>query len=94
MKLWVDDLREPPADDWSWAKTPYQAIRYLDIDDVDELSLDHDLGFEGDTRPVVLWMAEHDEWPKVVRVHSQNPVGRSWLVGMIQQYAPAGTYHR
>ena len=26
MKLWVDDIRTPPSDDWLWARSVNQAI--------------------------------------------------------------------
>lgn len=89
VKLWVDDLRLPPGDEWTWAQSSAQAIRYLETNDPDEMSLDHDLGEDDTTRPVVLWLCEHeDRWPRVVRVHSMNNVGRAWLSGMIYRYNP------
>ena len=56
MKLWVDDLRPPPDDSWWWAKTSKRAIAFLYYPLVTEMSLDHDLGADDTTRPVVLWM--------------------------------------
>ncbi|MFA7264814.1 MAG: cyclic-phosphate processing receiver domain-containing protein [Candidatus Nanopelagicales bacterium] len=89
MKLWVDDIRKPPGSEWAWALSSSAAIETLSICAVSEMSLDHDLGGEDTTRPVVLWLCEHeDRWPRVVRVHSANPVGRSWLLGMIYHYSP------
>lgn len=89
--LWVDDLREPPDPSWRWAKTSAEAIGALHERDWREISLDHDLGGEDTTRPVVRWMAENDDWPPVVRVHTANPVGRRWLVGMADRYGPGVT---
>lgn len=43
MKLWLDDVRRAP-EGWEWAKTVADAKRFLEIDIVDECSLDHDLG--------------------------------------------------
>ncbi|MEV5713971.1 cyclic-phosphate processing receiver domain-containing protein [Amycolatopsis mediterranei] len=40
------------------------------------------------TRPVVLWLCEHDRRPAEVRVHTANPVGREWLTGMARRYGP------
>ncbi|MHA4848749.1 cyclic-phosphate processing receiver domain-containing protein [Rhodococcus sp. MSC1_016] len=85
MRLWVDDLRTPP-DGWEWAKTSAAAIARLDAGGVEQLSLDHDLGGDDTTRPVVLWMCEHEVWPREIRVHSANPVGVEWLTGMIDRY--------
>lgn len=62
---------------------------YLNV--CDEISFDHDLGGDDTTRPVALWLAEHDAWPPVVRVHTANPVGRDWLEGIITRYGPGVT---
>ena len=88
MKLWVDDLRNPPGG-WAWAKTSQEAIDYLNQSIVTEMSLDHDLGGDDTSRRVVLAMCEGTvEWPDDVRVHSANPVGVEWLEGMIDRYKP------
>lgn len=89
MKLWVDDVRLPPGPDWLWAETSHDAIIELARGGVAEMSLDHDLGGEDTTRPVVIWLCHNpDRWPRVVRVHSANPVGREYLLGMIRRYNP------
>lgn len=85
MKLWVDDLREPPSG-WRWALTSAAAIDLLAANRFDEISLDHDLGGDDTTRPVVLWMIENDYRPSYVRCHSANPVGREWIEGMVDRY--------
>lgn len=93
MKLWVDDLR-PPPDGWTWAKTSDEAIRALSGADetgvkITDMSLDHDLGRQDTTRRVVLWLCEMNvSWPDRVFVHTANPVGREWLVGMVERYGP------
>ncbi|GAA4395229.1 cyclic-phosphate processing receiver domain-containing protein [Tsukamurella soli] len=87
MKLFVDDLRDPPDASWTVARTSAEAIRLLDGDEpVETLSLDHDLGGDDTTRPLVLWLCETGAWPAVVYVHSANPVGVEWLVGMVERY--------
>ena len=91
MKIWVDDIRTPPDNDWVWVLGSESAICLLrDTRDqgwaVDVMSLDHDLGGDDTTRPVVLWMCENDFWPDEVVVHSANPVGVEWLEGMIERY--------
>lgn len=93
LKLWVDDERQPP-DGFAWVWTAPAAVELLKRGVVEELSLDHDLGFWGDTRPIVRWMCENDVWPRVVRVHTANPVGRTYLEGMIRRYGPPGVLHR
>lgn len=83
------------SDGWWWARTSKQAINSLSYHNAgpgeryDEMSLDHDLGGDDTTRPVVLWLCEHPQaWPDRVVVHSANPVGREWLEGMIARYKP------
>lgn len=93
IKLWVDDLRTPPDDTWIWAKTSKQALKILAEIPIEEMSLDHDLGGDDTTRPIILWLCEHPgSWPDNVSVHSANPVGRQWLEGMVVRYhEPRGT---
>jgi hypothetical protein len=43
VKLWLDDMRPAPVG-WQWAKTVQEAQELLSTGDVDEASLDHDLG--------------------------------------------------
>lgn len=96
MKIWVDDIREPPrtGDVVVWCKTSQETIVLLErakmIGRIPEImSLDHDLGGDDTTRPIVLWMCENDFWPVEVRVHSANPTGVEWLEPMISRYHPA-----
>lgn len=90
MKIWVDDLREPPPD-WWWCTNSHSAIELIAAArvkhiEVTDLSLDHDLGGDDTTRPVVMWMWENDCWPQRVVCHSSNPVGREWIEGMVKRY--------
>lgn len=87
MKLWIDDVRPPPETDWYWAMTSAEAIALLRDDKFSEVSFDHDLGDNDTTRPVVLWLCENPtQWPDYCSVHSMNPIGREWLIGMIERY--------
>lgn len=91
MKIWVDDIRTPPDSGWLWFTSSAYVIKALSIYynkgfEIDLMSLDHDLGGDDTTRPIVLWMCENDYWPKEVVVHSANPVGVEWLTGMIERY--------
>jgi hypothetical protein len=103
VKIWVDDIRTPPDDTWKWLKTSAEAIEWLEDSKVlcketsaaynaEIMSLDHDLGGDDTTRPIVLWMCENDFWPLEVRVHSQNPVGCDWLNGILERYHPSNTF--
>jgi len=97
MKIWVDDIRTPPMGKndlfpkWLWMKNSEHTIELLSWVKVrgfvvEIMSLDHDLGGDDTTRPIVLWCCENDFWPVEVRVHSANPVGVEWLEGMIKRY--------
>ena len=49
MKLWLDDSRNPEQHNhpgWHWVRTAEEAIAWLKADnfEIDEISLDHDLG--------------------------------------------------
>lgn len=87
-KLWIDDIRKPPASDWLWAVSSQEAIFFFQtISNISEVSFDHDLGGDDTTRPVILWLCENpDKWPDYCSVHSMNPIGREWLIGMIGRY--------
>lgn len=95
MRLWIDDIREPP-DSWRshhfvWAKTSAQAIDALAMFDaygykIDLISFDHDLGVDDTARTVVMFMVEQDIHAENYAVHSANPVGVEWLLGMIERY--------
>lgn len=97
MKIWVDDIRTPPKGEhdifskWLWMKNSEDTIGLLGWAQyhgytIKEMSLDHDLGGDDTSRPIVLWCCENDFWPVEIRVHTANPVGREWLEGMISRY--------
>ena len=44
VKLWHDDNRYPPSDDWEWCKTNAEAQALLARGDVAVISIDMDLG--------------------------------------------------
>lgn len=46
MKIWHDDIRKPPDDSWVWCRTNEDAFQYIleCFNDIEEVSLDHDLG--------------------------------------------------
>lgn len=96
MNLWIDDLRDPPPSDEGWliARTSAEALNYLEASSPEHpfphISFDHDLGGDDTTRPVMLYLCEHpDKAPKTLSVHSMNPVGKEYLVGMARRYLPA-----
>lgn len=100
VKLFVDDER-PAPEGWRLALTAEAAIALLEHgfleghDEVEVLSLDHDLGeVDGkpiDTRMIVDWMRHHDYWPKEIYVHTGNQIAERWLVDTIRSCAPPKT---
>ncbi|MFE2994119.1 cyclic-phosphate processing receiver domain-containing protein [Nocardia sp. NPDC059246] len=101
MNLFVDDER-PAPDGWLLAKTSGAAMAVMNGlrmggHPLELLSLDHDLGtsiatYEDETtRPIMLWMCENNWWPAELYIHTANPWGQDWLVGMARRYAPPGT---
>lgn len=45
-RVFHDDVRKPPDESWTWARTNIQAIHFLEQGTVSEISLDHDMGGE------------------------------------------------
>jgi hypothetical protein len=95
MKLWLDDLRDPPDKTWTWVKTVDGAIDLMQTGEVVEASLDHDLGEGEDGTPLpegrrlIYWMAENACWPsETIAIHSANVVGIDYMLGMIERYGP------
>lgn len=95
MKLYIDDIRDPPDDTWTVARTSQDAIYILrnvyatqvglyptspGDDYIEVISFDHDLGGDDTTMPVMQWLQEHGLWPDRLIVHSANPVGRKNLL--------------
>jgi hypothetical protein len=84
MKLFVDDLRTPYGyfEDALLVKTYDEAIRILSTQEIDKLSLDHDLGEEKTGYDIAKWIeqkvAEDENYmpPTGLRCHSQNTVGK------------------
>jgi hypothetical protein len=85
LKLFVDDIRRCP-DGWTVARTVSKAVRLLDTQDVEEVSLDHDIAcylFAGQSHTseetfeaVARFIANMPEErrPKIVWIHTANPL--------------------
>lgn len=89
MKLFVDDVRDPPDQPkwyqfwlprWKVARTYDKAIQILSTGKVKKLSLDHDLGPGKTGYDIAKFLEERaynkSRVPSDIRVHSANPVGR------------------
>jgi hypothetical protein len=85
MKIYLDDIRNAPDDTWTVCRTAEEASDLLKLmgEAVEEMSFDHDLGYERTTGyDLACWMerdASEGRWDRVppkLQVHSANPVGR------------------
>jgi hypothetical protein len=90
MRVFLDDVRPTPSD-WVRAYVPEEVITHLETGDVEEISLDYDLGFRGKDmgrtgERVLQWLEQQifiDAWTTPIpdiSIHSANVVGRSRLV--------------
>lgn len=96
MKLWVDDVRQPPSDEWLWAVSVDQAITAIKMyerhfsDDTITIDLDHDAGdfvkYGGDYVKILDWLEEKDivDTGYFFHIHSQNVVGVQNMRAIIQ----------
>lgn len=84
INLFVDDERDLDtfmpgsyAGTWLYARNFKQAVSLLSLNNINEISLDHDLGKGKTGYDLAKWMTTNKKWPPIVRVHSANPVGKS-----------------
>lgn len=95
-KLWIDDVRQPPSDEWIWAKTVYEAIgaicfyEHNMLADTITISLDHDAGDYakdgGDYVKILDWLEREGivDTGYFFHLHSQNVVGVENMRAIIQ----------
>jgi hypothetical protein len=80
-KLWIDDVRPKPNDDWLHVISSEDAIKMLIDYEFDEISFDHDLGGDDVAYLVALWIEAQAYAGKLKpmkwKVHSANPVGKA-----------------
>ena len=91
IKIWIDDIRTPPSEDWIWIKSVNAAKRYIfmtssyGVTDI-MLSVDHDAGDYGppDYIKILDWLEETGRrYP--IHIHSMNPVGVANMRAIIQK---------
>lgn len=92
--LFIDDERQPPKDGNHWVvvKTSDEAISYVSRCGYPKyVSFDHDLGGNDTVMRFVYWILDRCldrgiplpfEWT----VHSQNPVGRDNIIGILKSF--------
>lgn len=88
MKIWLDDVRQPPDDTWVWVKESEAAVsllRYTEKE-IEAVSLDHDLGLYDTGVPVAEYLGRMVSAPyrkTAVYIHSMNPVGVQRLLAAL-----------
>jgi hypothetical protein len=99
IRVWVDDERHSPVEwtghDVYMATTSIQAINIIRAlnesgEEIEEISLDHDLGGDDTGMKVLDWIIEEGIWPNVMTVHTANPPARSRMIQAIHAEAPFG----
>ncbi len=91
MKVFLDDVRKAPKG-WASVTNARRVIQLLETREVDEISLDHDLGPEqvhGTGMDVIMWLEGAIEngfrpIPKI-HVHSMNAVARQRMIQIIDR---------
>lgn len=87
MKLWHDDMRRPPDDSWTVARTNEEALKLLTENDVVEASFDYQLALGEDGLELAEAMAIRELVPPRVNCHSWSPGGAE---AMAQVFRDAG----
>lgn len=92
MNLFVDDIRKPPSG-WTLARTITQAIALLASQDIEKVSLDHDIACrlvsgqehssEEDFSAVAHYIALMNPRPKVT-FHTANPGGGARMAAILR----------
>jgi hypothetical protein len=99
MKLWIDDVREPPKG-YVWIRSVNKAHEFIEIYEniyhreqdpfmkIELINIDHDAGdysFDGgDYIKLLDWLEETGRsYP--IRIHSMNPVGVANMRAIIQR---------
>lgn len=91
MKLFIDDVRNPPDDSWVVARSSKEALSFVKENGLpDMISFDHDLGGEDTTRVFLHEITEMILDKKLTfkpfeyLIHSANPVGRDWIENYLE----------
>jgi hypothetical protein len=96
MKLFVDDERRAPRG-WILATDCRDAREVLHMmastgNQLEAVSLDHDLGCSGETiMPLLVAMVDYELWPRELYVHTANEDAEEVMLAFIRAHAPEGT---
>jgi hypothetical protein len=96
IKLWIDDVRKPPSNEWIWVQSVVQAIPTIYMyernmhDDTIIIDLDHDAGefvkYGGDYIEILNWLEREGivDTGYFFHIHSMNPVGVQNMKAIIE----------
>ena len=91
MKLFLDDLRQIP-DGFKGVRNYSDCIKILEENkgNINEISLDNDLGETKTGYSVCLWLVENEyfEGLEKIIIHSANPVGIKNMIQLLDRYMP------
>lgn len=87
MRLYLDDRRRPPKG-FAVARNYGECVLMLAESDVDVLSLDYNLGEQKTGYDVAKWIVDHERWPKIIYLHTSDPVGRDKMYQLLTRYKP------
>lgn len=91
LKVFVDDVRNAPSNDWIVIRTYKDAYHFIDSNykKIITISLDHDLGDNSGTGYKLVCLLEtlanHYKWAPKILVHSMNPVGRQKIISAVEK---------
>ena len=93
MRLWIDDIKQPPDETWIWAKSYKTAVLFIlkYKDKIAHISFDHDLGEEKTGYDIAKFI-EYGAFLRVMpviswHIHSSNPVGSENIRRAMQRAA-------
>ena len=92
INVFMDDLRQSP-EGFILARNALECRLLLLENEVNILSLDHDLGDTETGYDFVKWLVEAGMYevsiyPKVIYLHTANPVGRHNMFQLLERYKP------
>lgn len=90
-KIWIDDIRPVPNEEWYKVENYHQAIAAIDYfnsceNGIDIISFDHDLGEKKSGYDIAKYLVEFNIHINRYDVHSMNPVGRDNIIQLLNHY--------
>lgn len=91
IKLWLDDLRDPPTSTWNVVRNYHSFVNFIESNGIPELiSFDHDLGEEKTGYDCAKWLEEYiirNNFKNKINymIHSMNPVGAQNIIFIMKR---------